>query len=284
MVGENMLDIKSARRTGHRWADGLGDRVVRRALWRSCANRLTVFGSAAVAAGGLALQSPELCVLAIGGYVAAVAFDLRRPALWRRAADELRRERVALPSICRYDDAITRELLLRLERARNARDAALDRLPDGDREPLQSLLAQAAALEELAVQMLDAFDRLAVYIGPDPMGPLMAQQQRLEHANAADGGDPEVQREYQRALAAVAQRISSVHNLSRWRALLKGKLEGVTGLLETLPTTLVETELRRSSAGILSSDLPLDLVSEELRALHDGGIAMLEPPPACTSG
>lgn len=277
-----MAGSECARREcgGDRHIGDIGDRLVRHALWRACANRLTLLASGAVAGAGFVFQSGELCLLAVGGYAVAVAVDLRRATRWREAAQHVRDEPVALPSTCRYDDPVTRELLLRIERARGAREAAVARLSAVDRSQVRSLLVQTSSLEQLAVQMLDAFDRLTVYLGADPVAPLVAEQQRLERLQAAEPQDPEVRQEYQRALASVAQRLRSLMHLCRWRAILRGKLEGVAGALDAMPAALIETELRRSSAGLLATDLPVDMLTDELRALHESGMAMLEAPPA----
>jgi hypothetical protein len=248
--------------------------VIWRAMYRAATNKVSLCLSAAAAVVGMVVQSGGLCAVAVGGYFLAMTVDLARQERWRQAVRELRREPPAMPSVCRYHDAVTRQLLLRIERARDERENACQSLPPAARARTDRLLENAANLEELAFELLEAFDRVTRYLGTDPLAPLRTDMSRLEHLQQ-QAPMPAVRAEYEGAVRALGQRLRALEQTEGWRSLLRARLEKLAGVLEVLPVALVELELRQAGAALLDADSPLESLADELCTLQEANAALL---------
>jgi hypothetical protein len=252
--------------------------VVGRAIYRAATSKLGLFSAAFATTAAMVWQSGLTCAVAAGGYLLAVSLDLRRNQRWSQAIRELRRQPPPLPSICRYHDMSSRQLLLRIEHARDERDRACRSLPA--QAHTDRLMESAAALEGLAFKLLDAFDRVTTYLGSDALGPLRADKIRLEHLQHQTPSHLSAARaEYGGAVAALTQRLQSLQQTEGWRALLRARLENIAGVLEALPAALVELELRHATAAVLEAESPLASLYEELYTLEEASAAVLHPAP-----
>jgi hypothetical protein len=250
--------------------------VIGRAIYRAATSKLGLSAAALATAAGMVWQSALTCAVAAGGYLVAVSLDLRRNGRWRQAIRELRRQPPPLPSICRYHDMGSRQLLLRIEHARDERDRACRSLPA--QAHVDQLMESAAALEGLAFRLLDGFDRVTTYLGSDPLGPLRADKLRLEQMALHTAGHLTAARaEYAGALGAVARRMRALEQTDGWRALLRARLENIAGVLEALPAAMVELELRHATAAVLEAESPLASLYEELYTLEEASSAVLRP-------
>jgi hypothetical protein len=255
--------------------------VVGRAMYRAATNKVTLCLTAATAVVGMVFQSGGLCAIAVGGYLLAMTVDLGRNQRWRQAVRELRREAPAMPSVCQYHDGGARQLLLRIERARDERERVCRSLAGpAARTQTDGLLESAAALEEMAFVQLDAFDRVTVYLGTDPLAPLRADLARLEKMQQ-HAPTPAVRAEYEAAVQAVAGKLRALERTEGWRELLRARLEKFAGVLEALPVALVELELRQASAVAgRDGESPLEAMADELNSLQEANAHLM---PALTA-
>jgi hypothetical protein len=246
-------------------------KVMMRALYRAATNRASLCLSGVAALTALLMQSGALGLMAIGGYLLALTVDLGRPARWRAAVQEVRRDPPVLPSIACLSDGHGRELLSRIEKARTERSLVVRNLPATAQAGADTTLERACVMEESAGRLLLVLERVSQYLAGDPIGPARDELARLERA--AGTAAPRVRAEYENAHLAMSERLSALEYADGCRALLLAKLEALVGALEAVPPGLMALELRQATAAVLEENPPLHELLEELRTLEEAAMS-----------
>jgi hypothetical protein len=262
-------------------ADRPQSRVLRRAIFKAVTNGAALAAGTITAFTALLLGSGLLGLLALGGYLVGVAIDLSRPRRWREAIEHVRSESVNLPPATMFSADATREVVLRLERARTARICALEVLPASTKNACRSLLEKPGALEEAAVQMLPVLDRVCCHLVTNPIEASRLEMMRIERAAAV--APPSVQADYERALEVVADRLRLLEHSEQLRAALLGRLEVVLCELESLPTALVALDLQQTAGRCLEEPAPAPGLLQDLQAIEEAANGVLPAPASSTT-
>jgi hypothetical protein len=253
-------------------------KVLKRAVVKAAGNPATMAAAAAIAGTALLLGSGLLGMLALLGYVLAVAFDLGRPARWREAIKHVRSEPPSLPPATLFMTDAARDLLLRLERARCDRISTLQSLPGPTQESCETLLHRAGALEEAATRILPVLDRICRHLGADPTGPLRLEVLRVERA-AATAAAESIRADYEHTLSVLGERVRVLERGEQLRALLLARLEVILSELEALGPGLLALDLQQSAAAVLDNLPAGDGPMQELQTMEEAVASVLPPAP-----
>jgi hypothetical protein len=243
-----------------------------RVAWQALRNAATDWGnlgvSAAAGVGGLLLQFTPLLVLAAAGYVTSVTLDLGRSEHWRQAQQEVRRHPPKLPDPADYEDPGARELLGRLERARYDRERF-------SRHPRAGELAECAvSVEVTTLQCLSALATVGAYLRAQPTVLVRAERARSLTRLANEAPTPAARIQYEEACTLLAERERALAEIEEFRALVRGKLEAMMGLLENLPVELMKLEVGEGTDSVVAQDGAAELLAEELRTVAEASAAV----------
>jgi hypothetical protein len=228
-------------------------RVVWRALWKATFQPAGLCSSGVLSIGAMFLQSGTLLGLALATNGAWAMVALLRRRFWEGVVDDLRREGPSLPFPRDFADPVVRRLATRLNDVQIAREEAWYSLPAPTRAWVRTP-EKAADLEESALELLLALDRLTSHLTPDTRDTLQAQMGEL--TTRAENAAGEVRAEYRRALAALESRLASVDELEGKRQLLFAKLESAVCALEAMTDRLFRVPLRQAADRALAGELP----------------------------
>jgi hypothetical protein len=226
-------------------------------------------------------SGPLGLLVVLGGYLAAVAIDLARPARWREANKWVRNEAPSLPPAALFTADSARDAVLRLERARADRASALLGLPPATRDGCETLLQKTGALEEAAVRILPVLDRVSSHLRVDPTESLRLEVVRLERATAAAAVEA-VRRDYAQAFAVLGERVRLLEQAEQLKTLLLARLEVILSELEAVAPGLMGLELQQSAAAVLDSPSSGGGLIQELQTMQEAAASVLSrrPEPA----
>jgi hypothetical protein len=234
-------------------------KLVLRAMVRAAIHPSGLCAGGTLTIAALFWQSGALLGLAAAAYCSVALSALFRRRFWERAADGLRRQPPPLPLTHDFVDPAVRTFVCRLANARFAREEALQRVPDSSRAGTETT---AADLEETALKLLYALDRVAIHLTPDTRSSLRAQIDRL--TGDAQDAVPAVRAEYGRAVGVLQEKLDMLEALDNRRQLLAARLETVVSALDALAEHLFHAPLRNAADQALADDVALTRITEQI--------------------